>query len=76
MSLRIKKTTAAHVSNHKEEALAEAVRDDLVRLSTFIPRSLHRRLKLLAAQSEEPTSMGKIVTQACEAYLRRDTDGS
>jgi predicted HicB family RNase H-like nuclease len=56
-------------SRAKDEALSEVTREETMRLNADVPVSLHRRVKLQAAQ--EGKSITEILITALETYLRK-----
>ena len=56
----------------KEEVLEDLTKEEMMRLNVQIPQSLHRRVKMMAAQKGE--SMTNIVTSLLEEYLRQNSN--
>ena len=67
MALKVKETRRNSTS--KTRALQDVVQEETTRLNIDLPLSLHRQVKIRAA--EEGGTMTGIVAQALDAYLKK-----
>ncbi len=67
MALQAKKTRRQR--EEKEAAITEATKEETKRLNAEIPKSLHNRLKMFAAEQE--TKITDVVIKALNEYLSK-----
>lgn len=67
MALQAKKNRRQR--DEKEAAIAEATKEETKRLNAEIPKSLHNRLKIFAAEKE--TKITDVVIKALNEYLNK-----
>lgn len=70
MVLKVKKTRRDRLD--KKQAINETTKPDTKRLNAEIPRELHSRLKIFAAQQE--TKITEVVIEAITEYLGKSSN--
>lgn len=70
MALRAKHSRRSHAG--KDDAMEQVARPETTRLNADIPKHLHRRVKMQAA--EEGGKMNAIIVKALEEYLQKYSD--
>ena len=67
MTLKAKKTRRQR--EEKEAAITEATKEETKRLNAEIPKSLHNRLKMFAAEKE--TKITDVIINALNEYMSK-----
>ena len=70
MALQAKKTRRQR--QEKEAALTEATKEETKRLNAEIPKTLHSKLKIFAAERE--TKITEVVIKALNEYMNKNAE--